>query len=250
MQQVESRARGDLREKKPKSWRKQVFKVALIGGLLSALSVGVARCHIDGGLLDPSSTASRRQAEQIRAVATSAKDHDYFEAHKNDVHADVIAFVGAVCTATESVRTAVPDRPDEPRTVERAVEETKSDLRTLADAAARSADRIDSVALPATDRVLTPGVDDGTWRSLRARFAGAFQDTSSTLHGIGNDLNAREYADVAAASTALSAAMAAADNRLSVLRATVDDGMSRLPIPNSETAAALRSSGLCASSKE
>ncbi|WP_330180083.1 hypothetical protein OHB26_27175 [Nocardia sp. NBC_01503] len=222
----------------------------LIGGVLSVAAVGAARCDIDGGLLDPGSTASRQQDEQVRSVAVAAGDREYLAAHKHDVHADVITFADAVCTATESVRTAVTERSDEPRTVERAVAESKSDLRGLADAAALAADRIDSVALPATDRVLTPGVDGETWRSLRVQAAGAFRDTSGVLRGIGDGLDAHRYADAAAASGALSGANDAAGTRLSALGAAIDDVMSRLPIPNSETDAALRSSGVCAFSKD
>lgn len=156
MRQVRPGARGRSHEKTPKSWQKQFFRAVLIGGVLSVAAVGAARCDIDGGLLDPGSTASRQQDEQVRSVAVAAGDREYLAAHKHDVHADVITFADAVCTATESVRTAVTEQSDEPRTVERAVAESKSDLRGLADAAALAADRIDSVALPATDRVLTP----------------------------------------------------------------------------------------------
>lgn len=250
MQQVSPGARGRSHEKAPKSRRKKFFQAALIGGAVSAIAVGAARCDIDGGLLDPGSTASRQQQEQIRAVATAAGDREHLAAHKNDVHTDVITFADAVCTATESVRTAVTERPDAPRTVEVAVAESKSDLRVLADAAALAADRIDSVALPATDRVLTPGVDEQTWRSLRVQAAGAFHETSGVLRGIGDGLDSRAYADGAAASGALSAATDAAGSRLAALGATIDDVMSRLPIPNSETDAALRSSGVCAVSKD
>ncbi|WP_280347065.1 hypothetical protein [Nocardia neocaledoniensis] len=249
MRQVVRDARGRSREKTPKSLQKRFFKAVLVGGVLSATVVGVTRCDIDGGLLDVHSTASRQQQEQIRSLAAAAEDREYFEAHKSDVHTDVITFAETVCAATESVRTAVTEPSGESRTVEQAVAEWKSDLMDLADAAALAADRIDSVPLPASDRVLTPGVDSETWRSLRVQSAGAFQDTSGVLRGISDGLDASRYADAAIASEELSAANDAAGNRLSALSATVEDVMSRLPVPNSETDAALRSSGVCSFSK-
>ncbi|MCP9621152.1 hypothetical protein FOH10_27365 [Nocardia otitidiscaviarum] len=212
---------------------------------MSAAAVLVVRCDVDGGLLDPGSTASRRHEEQIRSAAAAVQDREYLAAHRHDVHTDVVVFANAVCAATEAVRAAAPAPSDSPPTVEQAVAESKSGLWSLADAAALGATRVEATALPATDRVLTPGIDDETWKSLRAQVVTAFADTGGVLRELGDSVDAHRYADAATASAQLRIVGDTAETRLGALGTTVNDVLSRLPIPNSETEAALRSSGVC-----
>ncbi|MFC4125623.1 hypothetical protein [Nocardia rhizosphaerae] len=225
--------------------RTRIVRILMIGTALVLAVFCITRCEFDGGLLDGNSAASRENAEQVRAAAQVAADRDYFAEHQSDVHTDMVAFAASLCSATESFQGAVPESNSEPMTIAAAFDGVRADLAVLGGAARDARDTVAALALPATDRVLTPGTDASTWARLRDRVSGAFGDVANSVASVESQLNAAELSDVDAATAVLRGAGDTVGSRLSSLAQTVNDVLARLPIPNQETLAALQAAEVC-----
>ncbi len=225
-----------------------MVRVLVVASILIVAVLCVTRCEFDGGLLDKESEASRKSAEQLRAAARAAAERDYLTEHQSDIHTDVIAFAAALCSATDSFRSAVPRSSSEPTTVDAALANVRTDLAVIGGAARGARDSVTGVPIPATDQVLTPGTDAETWGRLRDRASRAFGDVATSADTIDDRLNIAEHSDFDAATTELRRANDAMEAQLTALAETVDDVLARLPIPNQETLTALRAAEVCGSS--
>ncbi len=226
-------------------WRTRVIRALLIVTTLLTVMLILAQCEFDGGLLDENSEASRENAEQLRAAAQAAADRVYFAEHKADVHTDMVTFAASLCSATEAFRAALPASSDETMPIDAAFGAVRTDLAVIGHAARDAHDFVAAVAVPVTDRVLTPGTDAATWVNLRDRASGAFGDVANSVDGIEDRLHAAQRWDADAATAELRGANDAIGYQLTVLAATVNDVLARLPIANQETLDALHAAEVC-----
>ncbi|MEZ5211053.1 hypothetical protein [Gordonia sp. (in: high G+C Gram-positive bacteria)] len=158
--------------------------IALV--VLGAVGFAVARCDVDGGLLNPDSAASADHRDDRRRASDAA----YRRHHANDVYYDVVDFVGSIDAGLTAVDAAAKQSPpDTPLPLQQAADQARDYLGRLARSARSAASRIDATPPPRWYRALAPDTSPGYWIDQHASARSAFTTFADTVESTAKSLD-------------------------------------------------------------
>lgn len=170
----------------PSLFRHKRRMVAIAVVILSIAGVALARCDVDGGLLDPDSAASESQR-----VARQQKSDDAFRRlHQTDVYNDVADFVGAIDSGIKAVDAAAKTSPPAtPVPAPQAADQAHAYLGRLTRSARAATARINATPAPVWHRPLIPDTSPGYWITLHAAARSAFTTFVDSIENVNDELN-------------------------------------------------------------